>query len=196
MTDLLIATNNRGKLAEFRALLEETGIRLRSLADYPDMPDTEENGATFLENALIKARAARDYSGLPSLADDSGLMVDALDGEPGVRSARFAPTTEERNAKLLSLLRGVPDARRTARFVCALALVRPDGFEWTTEGKVEGIILHSPAGTDGFGYDPLFLYPPLGLSFAEIPMDEKNKISHRGTALAIFRRAVLETDVL
>ncbi len=196
MTELLIATRNRGKLAEFRALLEETGARILSLADFPEMPETEETGGTFLENARIKARAACDYTGLSVLADDSGLMVDALDGEPGVRSARFAPTTEERNTKLLDLLRDVPDERRTARFVSALALVRPDGFEWTTVGTVEGIILHTSAGTGGFGYDPLFLYPPLGLTFAEIPLEEKNRISHRGKALAAFQKAVREEGIL
>ena len=196
MTDLLIATHNHGKLAEFRALLEGTPIRVRSLADFPDIPEAEETGATFLENALIKARAAFAYTGLTSLADDSGLMVDVLDGEPGVRSARFAPTTEERNAKLLGLLRDVPDDLRTARFVCALALVRPDGIEWTTAGTAHGVILRVPAGTGGFGYDPLFLYPPLGLTFAEIPMEEKNKISHRGKALEAFQKAAMEEDIL
>lgn len=196
MKELVIATRNRGKLAEFLALFAGTGIRLLSLSDFPGMPEIEENGATFLENALVKARATRAFTGIQSLADDSGLAVDALAGEPGVRSARFAPTTAERNAKLLELLKDVPDGRRTARFIAALALVRPDGFEWTTEGTVEGIIIHSPSGTEGFGYDPLFLYPPLGLTFAEIPLEEKNAISHRGTALAKFRKAVIEEGIL
>jgi XTP/dITP diphosphohydrolase len=196
MITLVIATKNRGKLAEFAEHLKGTEIELRSLADFPEMPEIEENGATFLENALIKARASCAYSGLPALADDSGLMVDALDGEPGVRSARFAPTTPERNEKLLGLMRDVPDEKRTARFVCALALVRPDGFEWTTLDTVEGMILHAPSGAGGFGYDPLFLYPPLGMTFAEIPVEEKNKISHRGKALEVFRRAVRVKKIL
>ncbi|MHB9030678.1 MAG: RdgB/HAM1 family non-canonical purine NTP pyrophosphatase [Candidatus Latescibacterota bacterium] len=196
MITLLIATGNQGKLAEFTEHLKDIGIRLLSLADFPGMPEIEENGATFLENAFTKARAACAYSGLPALADDSGLMVDALGGEPGVRSARFAPTTPERNAKLLDLLHDVPDERRTARFVCALALVRPDGFEWTTLGTVGGEILDAPSGAGGFGYDPIFLYPPLGMTFAEIPLEEKNKISHRGRALEEFRRAVIEENIL
>jgi XTP/dITP diphosphohydrolase len=196
MTVLVIATQNRGKLVEFTDHLKGIDIEIRSLADYPGMPEIEENGATFLENALLKARAACAYTGFPALADDSGLMVDALNGEPGVHSARFAPTTPERNTKLLALLRGVPDEKRTARFVCALALVRPDGFEWTTLGTVEGTILHAPAGTGGFGYDPLFLYPPLGRTFAEIPLEEKNKISHRGKALEEFRRVVMDKKIL
>ncbi len=196
MTILVIATKNNGKLVEFRAVLEGSGIQIHSLADYPDLPEIEENGATFLENALIKARETCARTGLPALADDSGLVVDALNGEPGVRSARFAPTTDERNAKLLDLLADVPDENRTARFVCALALVRPDSFEWTTEGTVEGVITRSPSGASGFGYDPLFLYPPLGMTFAEIPIEDKNKISHRGKALAEFRKAVREDNVL
>jgi XTP/dITP diphosphohydrolase len=176
--------------------LRDYGIRILSLADYPDLPDIPECGSTFLENALIKARAACNLASIPSLADDSGLEVDALGGLPGIRSARFAPTTEERNARLLELMRDVPDERRTARFVCALALIRPDGFEWTTLGICEGLITRAVSGAGGFGYDPLFLYPPLGLTFAEVPLAEKNRISHRGRALAAFERAVREEGIL
>ncbi len=193
---LVIATKNHGKFIEFAERLKDTDIRLLSLSDFPDMPEIEEDGSTFLENALLKARAACAYTGLPALADDSGLMVDALNGEPGVRSARFAQTTAERNLKLLSLLKDVPDNNRTARFVCALALIRPDGFEWTTLGVAEGVIIRAPSGEGGFGYDPLFLYPPLGMTFAEIPLGEKNKISHRGIALDDFRRSVIEERIL
>jgi len=221
---LIVATKNPGKLAEFEALLRDCpglrscwvapacamhkpgthvedplrdrGIHLFSLADYPDMPDIPEDGTGFLENALIKARAACAFAGHPALADDSGLEVDALDGLPGILSARFAPTAEERNLKLLELMRDVPDDRRTARFVCALALVRPDGFEWTTLGVCEGRIARSLSGAGGFGYDPLFFYPPVGLTFAEIPLAEKNRISHRGRALAAFGRALREEGIL
>ncbi len=196
MTLLLVATRNPGKLAEFQAILGGTGVRLLSLLDFPEMPDIEETGADFLENALIKAHAASAFTGFPALADDSGLVVDALNGEPGVLSARFAPTTQERNAKLLDLLRDTPDEKRTARFVCALALVRPDRFEWTTLASAEGIITRAPSGSGGFGYDPLFLYPPLGLTFAEISRVEKNIISHRGKALERFRKAIVEEKIL
>ena len=136
--NFVIATTNQGKLAEVATLLADiSGIVLHSIADYPDMPEVIEDGNTFLENALIKARATCSYTGVPALADDSGLVVDALCGEPGIHSARFAPTTPERNDRLLALMADVPEDRRTARFVCALAYVRPDGFEWTVEGTVE-----------------------------------------------------------
>ena len=193
---LVIATKNPGKLAEFAAIIDDSGVELASLADFPEFPDIPEDGATFTENALIKARGACAYTGFTSLADDSGLIVDALGGLPGIRSARFAPTTEERNAKLLGLLEDVPDHLRTARFVCALALVRPDGFSWTAEGVCEGVIAHEASGNGGFGYDPLFLYPLLGLTFAEIPAAEKNRISHRGRALELFARAVRDDHIL
>ena len=193
---LVIATSNRGKVDEFSALLHNPALELLSLADFPDMPDIQEDGATFMENALKKARTAQAYTGLSAIADDSGLVVDALNGLPGVMSARFAPTTEARNMKLLCLLRDVPDTHRTARFVCALALVRHDGYEWTATGFCEGIITHEPRGIGGFGYDPLFLYEPIGKTFAELPLEIKNRISHRGKALAAFRKAVMEEGIL
>ncbi len=194
---LVIATTNHGKLAEVAALLADIpGLALRSLAEYPDAPEIVEDKETFLGNALLKARVVCTYTGLPALADDSGLSVDALDGEPGVRSARFAPTTPERNGKLLTLMADVPDERRTARFICALALVRPDRFEWTAEGTVEGRIAHEPSGAEGFGYDPIFFYPPLGATFADLARETKNEVSHRGRALAAFREAVLRDGIL
>ena len=194
---LVIASTNRGKLSEVVAALDGTpGIETVSLADIPGIPEIVEDGGTFIANALIKARAVCGLTGLPTLADDSGLVVDALDGAPGVLSARFAPTTPERNEKLLRLIRDLPDDRRTARFVCAMALVRPDGFEWTTESAAEGVITREPAGTEGFGYDPLFYYPPLDATFAEIPRDLKNTISHRGRALAAFRESVAADGIL
>ena len=193
---LVIATSNRGKIAEISALLENSDIELLSLEDYPDMPDIFEDGSTFMENALKKARATSSFTGQISLADDSGLVVDALDGGPGVMSARFAPTTKARNSKLLDLMKHVPDEKRTARFVCALALAGPDGFEWTTTGVCEGIITRKPCGKGGFGYDPVFYYEPLGKTFAEISLEEKNQISHRGIALKTFKEAIVDEKIL
>ena len=193
---LVIASSNRGKIAEFQKLLEKSNIVLSSLADYPDMPEIIEDGATFLENALKKARMTSSFTNLPALADDSGLEVDALGGAPGVYSARFAPTSEARNDKLLTMLKKVPDNLRTARFVCALAFVRPDGFEWTTLGVCEGTITHEPRGNSGFGYDPVFYYAPSAKTFAEIPPYEKNSVSHRGNAMQAFNEAVLNHTIL
>ncbi len=193
---LVIATSNMGKIAEISALLENTGIELLSPADYPGMPDIVEDGSTFMENALKKARATSSYTGHISLADDSGLVVDALDGAPGVISARFASSAAARNNKLLYLMKDVPDEKRTARFVCALALSGPDGFEWTTTGVCEGIITRKPCGKGGFGYDPVFYYDPLGKTFAEISLEEKNQISHRGIALKTFKEAIVDEKIL
>ena len=193
---LVIATSNKGKIAEISALLENSGIELLSLEDYPGMPDIVEDGSTFMENALKKARETYAFTGYMSLADDSGLVVDALDGSPGVMSARFAPTTEARNNKLLDLMKDVPDEKRTARFVCALALAGPDGFEWTTTGVCEGIMTRKPYGKGGFGYDPVFYYEPLGKTFAEISREEKNTISHRGKALRDFQKAAMDEGIL
>ena len=187
---LLVATTNSGKISELTELLNETEITLLSLNDYPDLPDVIEDGSTFLENALKKARTAASYSGQAALADDSGLEVDALDGNPGVLSARFGPTSEARNNKLLAMLDSVPDSGRTARFVCALAFVRQDGFEWSTEGVCEGRIIREPRGDRGFGYDPVFYYETLGKTFAELSREEKNDVSHRGQALRAFKEAV------
>ena len=193
---LLIASANRGKIAELANLLKGLDITLASLDDYPDMPETVEDGATFLENALKKAEAACKYTGLPALADDSGLEVDALDGRPGVLSARFGPTSGERNRRLLVMLETVPDSLRTARFVCTLALVRQDGFTWTTTGMVEGRITREPHGDGGFGYDPVFFYEPSGKTFAELSAGQKNAVSHRGRALQTFRRAIENEGIL
>ena len=193
---LVIATSNSSKFIEFASFLQNSNLELNSLADFPDMPEIIENGSSFLENSLIKARAVSSFTGLASLADDSGLEVDALGGQPGVMSARFAPTTEARNAKLLELLKDVEDRKRTARFRCALAFVRPDGLEWTTIGTCEGCITTEPSGHCGFGYDPLFYYEPLCATFAEISREVKNSISHRGRALAEFKKAVMNGHIL
>lgn len=187
---IVFATRNNGKKSEIEALLAPYDVEVVSLDDFPDIPEIEENGITFEENARIKARTASELTGLPALADDSGLEVDALDGAPGVQSARFAPTTAERNSKLLDLMHDVPEDQRHARFICSLVFIRPDGFEWKASGVTEGIIAREPAGTEGFGYDPIFFYPPLSRTFGEIPQKVKNAISHRGKAMKLFAEAV------
>ena len=183
---LVLATRNRGKVEEIRELLEGFGIELLSLEDFPDVPEVLEDGETFEENARKKAEFVARTTGLPALADDSGLEVDVLNGAPGVRSARFAgdhATYAENNATLLRLMEGVPPERRTARFRCILALAFPDGTTRTMEGVCEGQIAEEPQGENGFGYDPLFFVPELEKTFAQISRTEKGKTSHRGRAL-------------
>ena len=196
MKKIIIATRNKGKIKEFDSLLDGIGIEILSLDDFPDMPDVEEDGSTFIENALKKARETAVFTGIPALADDSGLVVDALDGQPGVKSARFAPTNDERIARLLDLMEKVPEEKRTARFVCALALAKPDTTSWSTECSCEGVITRDQAGKGGFGYDPIFMYEPLGKTFAEIPAEIKNGISHRGKAMAEFRKAIENGEII
>lgn len=183
MKKLIIATKNSGKAKEVALILEGMGYEIVSLADYPDAPKVEETGKTFIKNAIIKAKTYADFTGELTLADDSGLEVDALNGAPGVFSSRFAPTDEERNSKLLELMKETPDANRTARFICAIAIAEPGGEIRTCEGKVEGTIAHEPKGDQGFGYDPVFYLPHLGKSMAELNADQKNSLSHRGKAL-------------
>lgn len=188
MTKLLFATGNRGKLREVAQLVADIeGLELLCLADLPEPFEIEEDGETFADNALLKARAAAEVSGLLTMADDSGLEVDALDGRPGVRSARYAgpdASDADKVQKLLGELRDVPRSRRTARFRCAVALVRPaDGRVFTAEGRCEGRILTAPQGEGGFGYDPVFFVETLGCTFAEAEAAAKNELSHRGQAL-------------
>ncbi len=183
---LLVATTNTGKMREYQRLLADLPLRWLSLADLPEsLPDVEETGTTFEANALLKAHAYSAQTGLAVLADDSGLAVDALDGAPGVYSARYATTATERNAKLLAALEGVPPEGRTARFVCVVALVLPlpDGtLTLAAEGRVEGSIAYAPRGENGFGYDPIFGLPD-GRTLGELPAAEKDAISHRARAL-------------
>lgn len=183
MRKLVIATKNAGKAREMAAILSDLPYEVVSLADYPDAPEVEETGATFVENATIKAKAYAEFTGELTLADDSGLEVDALDGAPGVYSSRFAPSDLKRVAKLLELLKSVPKEERTARFRCAIAITEPDGVVRTCEGSVEGIISREIKGSNGFGYDPIFFVPELGKHMAELTSSEKNAISHRGKAL-------------
>jgi XTP/dITP diphosphohydrolase len=190
----VLATRNSGKVAEFTELLTVSGLTLISLREFPDAPDVEEQGATYVENARTKALAAACHTGHPALGDDSGLEVDALGGRPGVLSARFAgePGDSRRNvALLLEQLRDVPTASRTARFRCVLVVARPEGTTLEVEGSCEGIIALSPAGEAGFGYDPVFYVPRLGRTFAEISSAEKHRLSHRGRACAALRPRLL-----
>lgn len=185
MSFLVVATKNPGKLREIREILGSE-VRLLSLTDFPGVGDIAEDGRTFEANAIKKALAVANHTGHVSLADDSGLEVDALDGAPGVYSARFAgeeATDEQNNVKLLQLLEDIPDEQRTAHFRCVIAVCAPDGSVETAEGKAEGRILQCPRGTGGFGYDPLFLVSGLRRTFAELPPAEKNRLSHRGKAL-------------
>jgi XTP/dITP diphosphohydrolase len=189
---LIVATANPGKLAEFRALLAELPYGLTSLGELA-LESPAETGSTFLENATLKARHAAAMSGLAALADDSGLEVDALNGAPGVYSARFAgPSADDdaNNAKLLQALSRVKPEQRTARYRCVLVYVADanDPAPLIAEGVWEGRIVDAPRGNGGFGYDPYFLLPALGVTAAELPLAEKNRLSHRGKALAALRQ--------
>ena len=185
MKKLVVATRNPHKVRELSELLAGEGVELVSLADFPGAPAVAETGEDFRENAVSKALAAARHTGLTALADDSGLEVDALDGAPGVRSARFAgpeATDAANNRKLLELLAGVPREGRRARFRCVLALADPDGTVETVEGRCEGRIAEAPRGQGGFGYDPLFEEPQTGLTFAEMDSRTKHRYSHRARA--------------
>ena len=184
---LLVATTNPGKLREFVQLLDGLSLHIVSLADLPDAPAVAEDGRSYAENAAHKALTIAHWSGCATLADDSGLEVDALRGAPGLRSARFAGEQQDSEANLRKLqadLDGVPAGERTARFRCALAVAAPNGATVLAEGACEGRILDAPRGRGGFGYDPLFLYAPLELTFAELPATVKNQVSHRAQACA------------
>lgn len=190
MKHLVVATRNRGKIMEINALLTGLVDRISTAADYPEFPETVEDGATFAENALKKAREAASFTGLPALADDSGLVVDALNGSPGVFSARYAGEgagDAANNARLLEECRDIPDSDRQAAFVCVLAYVTPEGVEKLFTGRVAGRILSAARGEGGFGYDPLFLVDGFGRSMSELELAEKNAISHRAQAFKKFR---------
>jgi XTP/dITP diphosphohydrolase len=180
---LLIATKNQGKVREYRELLADLPFQVLSLADVGIDADVEETGTTFEENAILKARTYARLSGLLTWADDSGLAVDALGGWPGVHSARAAgpnATDADRIALLLQKMAGLPEEARGAAFHCVVAIATPVGQVWTTEGTCRGVILTAPRGRGGFGYDPVFWVPSLGKTFAELPSQAKNAISHRG----------------
>jgi XTP/dITP diphosphohydrolase len=187
---LVIATLNRGKGRELLALLGHLPYEVTLLADLPGATLPDETGSTYRENALLKARAAARATGALCLGDDSGIEVDALGGAPGLYSARFGgPDLDDagRYTLLLERLRGVPAARRTARFRCVIALVDPAGAERLVEGVVEGLIADAPRGNGGFGYDPVFFYPPLARTFGELPAEAKHRVDHRGAAARAAR---------
>lgn len=185
MKQIVLATKNQGKIKEMRALLAPLHIEVLSLADFASIKDAEENGKTFCDNAIIKAKYYYSHTHVACLADDSGLEVDALDGRPGVYSARYSgegATDESNNQKILSEMKQVAIENRTARFRCAMALVDGD-MTLTTDGTCEGILLDELRGEGGFGYDPLFYVPRFKRTLAELTSDEKNAISHRGQAV-------------
>ncbi len=182
---LVIATRNKGKTAEIRDLLKDFPIDIKNLDDFGPIPPLEEDGDTFDENAYKKASFAARILGLPALADDSGLLVEALDGAPGIHSARYAgenATDEQRYLKLLDEMKG--KSNRSAAFECVISIAVPTGPALTYEARCQGLITESPAGSNGFGYDPIFFYPPLNKTFAQLTREEKSRVSHRGKAFA------------
>ena len=188
MDTYVIATNNAHKLHEIRDILENDRRRFISMKEANIATDPEENGTTFEENALIKARAACKASGLPALADDSGLEVDALNGEPGIRSARYCEGSDaDRVVYLLKKMENIPAENRGAQFVSAIACVYPDGTEFAVRGICRGVILTENRGEGGFGYDPVFFVPEEGETFASMPQARKNAISHRANSLKLTR---------
>lgn len=182
---IIIASNNQGKIKEFRELLEPLGLEVETLADYPELPEVEETGTTFQENAILKAQTISDQLQALALADDSGLVVSILGGAPGIYSARYAgePKDDRRNNdKLLKELANYQGDDRKAHFVSSIAVTYPDREPLVVEGQVKGQILEAPQGEDGFGYDPLFYYEPFGKSFAQVDLADKNRVSHRAQA--------------
>jgi len=187
MTEIVVATQNKGKIAEIALALSQLPFKVLALSDFGPIPEAVENGASFMENAILKAKHYAKYTGKACLADDSGLEVDALQGAPGIYSARFAGETADdaaNNQKLLAELAHVQTAERTARFRCVLAFVDTDGLTMTTDGVCEGLIIEEMRGVGGFGYDCLFYVPELQKTMAELTKSEKNTMSHRGQALS------------
>ena len=194
---IVLATHNRGKMKEMSSILAHLPVKLLTLDDFPQIGEIPETGETLKENAFIKAETVHQKTGLPALADDTGLEVEALDGAPGVHSSRYdgeTATFEDNCRKMLQEMDGIPSEERTARFHTVIAFVSNSGNEWT-EGMVEGRILEKKRGDGGFGYDPLFYYPPLKKTFAELNSEQKNNISHRGKALRNFYQ-ILEKRIL
>ncbi len=186
MKEVVIATRNEGKLREIRDILAPWGLRILSLKDFPRIPEIIEDGSTFAENAAQKAREVARRTGRMAIADDSGLVVEALQGRPGVFSSRYAgekATDEERIQKLLAEMAGIPERKRQAAFVCTIAIATPEGKVELLEGRCPGQIAFAPRGQHGFGYDPIFSLPELGKTMAELDPEVKNRISHRARAL-------------
>lgn len=187
---IIFATGNEGKMREIRMILADLGVEILSLRDAGIDIEIEENGKTFEENAVIKAKAVMEAAGTLVLADDSGLEIDYLNGEPGVYSARYLGEDTSyriKNQNLIDRLKGVPEEKRTARFVCVIAAAFPDGRILTARGTIEGIIGYEERGDGGFGYDPIFWLPEYGCSTAELTMEKKNELSHRGKALRAIK---------
>ena len=194
---IIFATGNENKLREIRQITENMGIEIVSMKDAGYYTEVEETGTTFEENAYLKASAIAKKCNLPTLADDSGLEIDYLNKEPGIYSSRFMGEDTPypvKNAELLRRMEGVPDEKRTARFVCAICLVRPDGSSETVKATMEGRVAYKIAGENGFGYDPIFFLPERGCTSAELSPEEKNAISHRGKALRMMRD-ILEKEI-
>ena len=193
---VILASKNQHKLTELSAILSQLGFEIALESEYGLDIDVEETGTTFEENSFLKADAVMKASGLPVLADDSGLMVDALDGEPGVYSARYGhkASDKERTAYLLENMKDVPEERRGAKFVCVITCLFPDGRKIVARGECPGVIARAPHGENGFGYDPVFYLPELGMTYAELPSEQKNAISHRARALQDFCRKYQEVQ--
>ena len=199
MKRMIFATGNENKMVEIREILGDLPLEILSMKQAGIRADIEENGTSFEENALIKAREVCRLAGEMVLADDSGLEIDYLNGEPGIYSARYMGENTSyrvKNKNLMERLEGVPNEKRTARFVCAIAAVFPDGKELVVRGTVEGIIGYEERGENGFGYDPIFYLPERGLTTAEIPPEEKNSISHRGNALRKMKELLEKENLL
>ena len=193
ITKIVLATRNEDKVREIGDILSSLSMELLSLKDVPDIGEIEEDGTTFLENARKKAMTVWEHTGLPSLADDSGLEVEALNGRPGIMSRRFAgpgATYADNNVKLARLMKDIPRDARGARFVCVAALVMPGGNARFTEGELRGYIAEEPSGEGGFGYDPLFFLPEYGKTVAELEAGVKNTVSHRAKAMAAMREVL------
>ena len=197
---ILFATGNEGKMREIRSILADTGAEVLSMKEAGVCVEIVEDGTTFEENALIKARAVAAAWEEPEsvvLADDSGLVIDALSGEPGIYSARYMgedTSYDEKNTNLIGRMEGIPDEKRTARFVCAIAAVLPDGREFTVQDAIEGRIGYEQKGEGGFGYDPIFYVPEFGKTTAEMTAEEKNRVSHRGKALEHMKEVLRENE--
>jgi len=195
---LLVATTNRDKIREIRSVLASAPVDLLTLSDVPRVVEPEETGATFAENARLKACYYAQHSGMLTVAEDSGLVIDALDGEPGVRSARFLrpdASYPERFAGIFERLTKCPERPRTARFVCALAVADGDRIEFEAEATIEGEIAATASGRQGFGYDPIFYYPPYGATLADVSEEDKLAVAHRGKAFRILAEWILKTGV-
>jgi XTP/dITP diphosphohydrolase len=193
--EIVLATNNRHKIREIKDILSDIPVKILTLENFPGFPRVRETGKTFEENAILKARAIYEFTNLPSVADDSGLEVEALNGAPGVLSSRFAGegcSFKDNNRKLLSLMKDIPQEKRGARFVCVVALAKDLGQVETVRGEVSGTITFEENGENGFGYDPVFQVPHLNKTFAQVSQEEKNKISHRARAFGKARELIQE----